>query len=212
MTGPIRRIVTVVEESLRELGEPVRVPVRRVAAVAVIANPWLGRGIQDDLSPEVVDLAPRIAHALSDRLLAVLGGPDRVEAFGKAAIVGLDGEIEHAGALIHTPYFGDVLRHRTDGESIIVFSDQRAAAGAPLTVPLWHKDHAPTRSHYQTITVRVPDGPGPDEIAVVAAASDGPRPNARIGDRRTDAAPARTVLDGPTGRSAVTENPMESVS
>jgi hypothetical protein len=210
VTGVVRRIVTVVEESVRELGEPVRFPVRRAAAVAVVANPWLGRGIQDDLSAEVVDLAPEIAHALSDRLLTALGGAERVEAFGKAAIVGLDGEIEHAGALIHTPFFGDVLRHRTDGESIIVFSDERAAAGTPLTVPLWHKDHAATRSHYQTVTVRVPDGPRPGEIAVIAAASDGPRPNARIGDRRTDAALASRVLDRPDGRST-TSDQMEPV-
>lgn len=209
MTGVIRRIVTVVEESVRELGEPVRTPVRRAAAVAVVANPWAGR-IQDDLSPEVVELAPEIAHALSDRLLAALGGATAVETFGKAAIVGLDGEIEHAGALIHTPFFGDVLRHRTHGESIIVFADQRAAAGTALTVPLWHKDHASTRSHYQTVTVRVPDGPRPGEIAVIAAASDGPRPNARIGDRRTDAALADHVLDHRNGWSATTTE-METV-
>lgn len=212
MTGAIRRIVTVVEESVRELGEPVRTPVRRAAAVAVVANPWLGRGVQDDLSREVGELVPEIAHALSDRLLGVLGGAAGVEAFGKAAIVGLDGEIEHAGALIHTPFFGDVLRHRTAGESIIVFSDQRAAAGTALTVPLWHKDHAATRSHYQTVTVRVPDGPRPGEIAVIAAASDGPRPNARIGDRRTDAALADHVLDHRPGWSAPTPNQMETVS
>ncbi|GAA0527337.1 peptide synthetase [Saccharopolyspora subtropica] len=195
MSAGIRRIVTVVEETLREVGEPVRTPVRRAAAVAVVANPWLGRGIQDDLSAEVAALAPEIAHALSDRLLDVFGGAEHVEAFGKAAIVGLDGEIEHAGALIHTPYFGDVLRHRTDGESIIVFSDQRAAAGTTLSVPIWHKTRASTRSHYQTVPVRVPDAPRPGEIAVIAAASDGPRPNARIGDRRTDTALADHVLN-----------------
>jgi Amino acid synthesis len=187
VTAPIRRILTVVEETVTELGEPARTPVRRAAAVAVVANPWAGHGVQEDLSAEVARLAPSIAHVLSDRLLAVLGSADRVQAFGKAAIVGLDGEIEHAGALIHTPYFGDVLRSRAEGRSIIVFSDLRAAAGAALSVPLWHKDHAATRSHYQTVSVRVPDAPRPDEIAVIAAASDGPRPNARIGDRRTDA-------------------------
>jgi hypothetical protein len=201
VSAGIRRIVTVVEETVREVGEPVRVSVRRAAAVAVVANPWIGRGIQDDLSAEVAALAPEIAHALSDRLLDVLGGAERIEAFGKAALVGLDGEIEHAGALIHTPYFGDVLRRRTDGESIIVFSDQRAAAGTTLSVPIWHKNHASTRSHYQTVPVRVPDAPRPGEIAVIAAASDGPRPNARIGDRRTDTALADHILNRTHTRS-----------
>jgi amino acid synthesis protein len=190
----IRRILTVVEEAVTELGEPVHTPVRRAAAVAVVANPWAGRGVEHDLSPEVAALAPTIAHALSDRLIAALGSAERVQAFGKAAIVGLDGEIEHAGALIHTPYFGDVLRSRSQGESIIVFSDLRAPAGTTLTVPLWHKVHAATRSHYQTVSVRVPDAPRPDEIAVIAAASDGPRPNARIGDRTTDPALELEVL------------------
>jgi amino acid synthesis protein len=194
VSGPIRRIVTVLDEIITELGEPARTPVRRAASVAVLANPWAGRGVLPDLSAEVAELAPLIAHALCDRLLAALGGAERIEAFGKAAIVGLDGEIEHAGALIHTPYFGDVLRHRSHGESIIVFSDQRAPAGSTLSVPMWHKTHAATRSHYQTLPVRVPDGPGPSEIAVIAAVSDGPRPNARIGDRRTDAALADAVL------------------
>ncbi|PKW16269.1 amino acid synthesis family protein [Saccharopolyspora spinosa] len=204
MSASIRRIVTVVEETLRDIGEPVRATVRRAAAVAVVTNPWLGRGLQDDLSAEVAALAPEIAHELSDRLLDALGGAERVEAFGKAAIVGLDGEIEHASALIHTPYFGDVLRRRTDGESIIVFSDQRAAAGTTLSVPIWHKNHASTRSHYQTVPVRVPDAPRPGEIAVIAAASDGPRPNARIGDRRTDAALADHILNrNPSERELV---------
>jgi amino acid synthesis protein len=184
----IRRILTVVEESVTELGEPVRTPVRRAAAVAVVTNPWAGRGVQDDLSAEVAAIAPAIAHALCDRLITALGSAGRVQAFGKAAIVGIDGEIEHAGALIHTPYFGDVLRSRVHGESIIVFSDVRAPAGTTLTVPLWHKVEAATRSHYQTVSVRVPDAPRAGEIAVIAAASDGPRPNARIGDRRTDRA------------------------
>lgn len=195
MSADIRRIVTAVEETLCEVGEPVRTPVRRAGAVAVVPNPWLGRGVRQDLSAEVAAVAPEIAHALSDRLIEALGGSERVEAFGKAAIVGLDGEIEHGCALIHTPYFGDVLRHRTEGESIIVFSDQRAAAGTTLSVPIWHKNHASTRSHYQTMPVRVPDAPRPGEIAVIAAASDGPRPNTRIGDRRTDAALDNHVLN-----------------
>ena len=122
----------------------------------------------------------------------------QIEAFGKAAIVGTGGEIEHAGALIHTPFFGNLVREYLDGSSIICFADDRAEAGQPLVVPMWHKTHAATRSHYQTITARVPDGPRPDEIVVVAAASTGPRPHARIGDRKTDPAVTSRTLEGAT--------------
>jgi hypothetical protein len=83
------------------------------------------------------------------------------------------------------------MREFLDGESIICFADTRAEAGQTLVVPMWHKSHAATRSHYQTISTRVPDGPRADEIVVVAAASTGPRPHPRIGDRTTD--PAVTV-------------------
>ncbi|MFK4188837.1 amino acid synthesis family protein [Streptomyces sparsogenes] len=185
-TSGIRKVVTVVDEVLLELGRPVATPVRRVAAAAVIRNPWAGRGFVADLQPEVEEIAPGLAHLLTGRLIETLGGVDRIEAFGKAAMVGVDGEIEHGGALIHTPYFGNVLRELTEATSIIVFSDDRLPAGEPLTVPLWHKTAAATRSHYQTCQIRVPDAPRPDEIVVVAAASSGPRPNARIGDRLTD--------------------------
>lgn len=185
-TSGIRKVVTVVDEVLLELGRPVATPVRRVAAAAVIRNPWAGRGFVADLQPEVEEIAPGLAHLLTGRLIETLGGVDRIEAFGKAAVVGVDGEIEHGGALIHTPYFGNVLRELTEATSIIVFSDDRLPAGEPLTVPLWHKTAAATRSHYQTCQIRVPDAPRPEEIVVVAAASSGPRPNARIGDRLTD--------------------------
>ncbi|MFJ9127577.1 MULTISPECIES: amino acid synthesis family protein [unclassified Streptomyces] len=196
--GRLRKVVTVVDEVLLELGRPVATPVRRVAAAAVIENPWAGRGFVADLQPEVEEIAPGIGRLLTDRLIETLGGVEHVEAFGKAAVVGLDGEIEHGGALIHTPYFGNVLRELTEGTSIIVFSDDRLAAGEPLTVPVWHKTAAATRSHYQTVQIRVPDAPRPDEIVVVAAAASGPRPNARIGDRRQD--PVVRLADLETAR------------
>ncbi|MEV7739268.1 amino acid synthesis family protein [Streptomyces sp. NPDC088921] len=193
MSTGVRKVVTVVEEVLLELGRPVATPVRRVAVAAVLRNPWAGHGFVADLQPEVEAVAPELAQLLTGKLIDALGGADRVEAFGKAAVVGLDGEIEHGGALIHTPYFGNVLRELTEGTSIIVFSDDRLPAGEPLTVPLWHKTAAATRSHYQTVQIRVPDAPRPDELVVVAAAASGPRPNARIGDRRTD--PAVRLVD-----------------
>jgi Amino acid synthesis len=187
----IRRLVTVVEEISAEPGAGPNEPVLRAAAAAVIANPWTGRGRVDDLQGEVERIAPVVAVALTDRLAEALGGADRIEAFGKAAIVGTDGEIEHGAALIHTPWFGDVVRQALDGTSIIVFSDTRGPAGTALVVPVWHKTAAATRSHYQTVEIRIADAPRPGEIVLVCAAATGGRPQSRIGDRTTDTATVR---------------------
>lgn len=192
MTPP-RKVVTISETLQHELGRPVEHPTKRAVAAAVISNPWAGAGDVEDLSPEAARVAPDLARTLTDKLAEQLGGPDAIIAFGKAAIIGLGGELEHAAALIHTPYFGNVLREFTGGSSIIVFSDERGPAGTSLTVPVWHKTASATRSHYQTVPVRVPDAPADDELVVIAAAASGPRPNARIGDRTTD--PAVRVAD-----------------
>ena len=182
----VRKVVLYRETVLSENGSPPAVPVQQATAAAVLANPWAGTGPATDLSAEVAVLAPVLARLLTDRLVAALGGVDRIEAFGKAALVGTAGEIEHGAALIHTPYFGNLVRDFLGGESIICFADTRAEAGATLVVPLWHKTYAATRSHYQTVPARVSDAPRADEIVVVAAAATGPRPHARIGDRTTD--------------------------
>lgn len=182
----IRKIVYYSEEILLENGLSPAVPAVRATAAAVVANPWLGGTATDDLSEEVIQLAPVLARKLTDRLSEELGGVDAIQAFGKAAIVGTAGEIEHGAALIHTPFFGNLVREYFDGESIICFADDRADAGSALVVPLWHKNAAATRTHYQTITARIGDAPRPGEIVVVLGASTGPRPHSRIGDRRTD--------------------------
>jgi hypothetical protein len=161
----------------------------------VVHNPWIGTGPAHDLSADVARIAPVLARLLTDRLIAALGGVDAVEAFGKAAIVGCAGEIEHGGALIHTPYFGNLMREFLSGESIICFADARADAGEPLVVPLWHKTEAATRSHYQTVTARVSDAPRADELVIIAAASTGSRPHPRIGDRTTDPAITTKTLE-----------------
>jgi hypothetical protein len=192
----IRKIVYAQEEVLLENGSAPPVPALKATAAAVVANPWLGTGPGTDLSEAAARIAPHIAGLLTDRLLAGLGGAENIEAFGKAAIVGTAGEIEHAGALIHTPYFGNLVREFLEGTSIICFADDRALAGQPLVVPLWHKTQAATRSHYQTVSARVSDAPMPGEIVVIAAASTGPRPHARIGDRTTDRPVTSTILAG----------------
>ncbi|MDW8804688.1 amino acid synthesis family protein [Streptomyces scabiei] len=182
----LRKLVVYRDVVLTEAGEAPARPVRRASVAAVIRNPWVGTGPATDLSGEQARVGPVLAGLLTDRLIASLGGVAEIEAFGKAALVGAAGEIEHAGALIHTPYFGNLVREFLHGESIICFADTRAEAGETLVVPLWHKTHASTRSHYQTVSARVSDAPRSDELVVVAAASTGPRPHPRIGDRRTD--------------------------
>ncbi|GAA3302380.1 MULTISPECIES: amino acid synthesis family protein [Glutamicibacter] len=188
----LRKISCTVEElPHRELGA-----ITRATATAVIPNPWLGTGTSQDLSERTEAIAPLLAKLLSDRLLQALGGAEKVEAFGKAALVGSDGELEHAGALIHTPFFGNLLREALGGTSIICFVDGRGVPGESLRVPMWHKTAAATRTHYQTLELSLPDAPHAGEIAVIAAASTGPRPHARIGDRTTDQVITSEILKG----------------
>lgn len=192
----LRRLSTTSDDVLEDAGVRTTAAIRQASAIAVIRNPWVDAGPLADLAAAAAEIAPVLAKLLTDRLLEALGGVDAVEAYGKAAVVGLDGEIEHAGALIHTPYFGNLVREFLDGTSIICFSDARADAGSDLRVPLWHKRHAATRSHYQSLDVHLTDAPHRDEIAVIAVASTGARPHPRIGDRTTDAPVSSSVLKG----------------
>lgn len=178
----LRRVSTQVEDAPGPNGATTL----RAAAIAVIRNPWSGTGTDHDLGPEGERIAPLLAKLLTDRLIDALGGAGAIQAFGKAALVGNHGELEHAAALIHTPYFGNLVREALEGTSILCFVDGRAEPGELLRVPLWHKTAAATRDYYQTLEVALPDAPHADEIVVIAAASTGPRPHARIGDRATD--------------------------
>lgn len=191
----IRKVVVCCERIHSENGRAPTRPAKRAVAAAVLGNPWIGTEPTHDLSPEVEAIAPQLAKLLTDRLISALGGANAIEAFGKGALVGTAGEIEHGGALIHTPYFGNLMRDFLHGESIICFADARGDAGQSLVVPMWNKTHAATRSHYQTITASVPDAPRADEIVVIAAASTGPRPHPRIGDRRTDKPVSAAILE-----------------
>lgn len=192
----VRRVFTTTEELRADGGTALEEPLCQAAAVAVLRNPWLSLGTGSDLQPETHRIAPVLAKLLSDRLLSALGNAANIETFGKAAIVGTAGELEHAGALIHTPYFGNLVREFLEGTSVLCFTDGRSTAGTHVRVPLWHKTHATNRDHYQSIDVALPDAPHPDEIAVIAVASTGPRPHARIGDRTTDRPIDASILEG----------------
>jgi hypothetical protein len=181
----IRKLVTVIDDVLEEGGRELERPLRKVVVGAVIENPWHGSFV-DDLQPVVREVAPILVRELSQRVLDAVGGSAGVEAFGKAALVGLEGELEHGAALIHTPYFGDGYRTATEGTSIIAFGDRRAAAGSTILIPMWHKTAPATRSHYHATELTIPDAPRAHELVIALAAASGPRPFARIGDRTTD--------------------------
>ncbi|MFC0581992.1 amino acid synthesis family protein [Micrococcoides hystricis] len=192
----VRKIVTIVDETFIEGKTGLHTPVKQAAVSIVLKNPWVGGTSAQDLQPETERIAPIIAKIAVDRLIAHLGSVQEIEAFGKAAIVGLDGEIEHAGALIHTPFFGNIVRELLEGSSIMCFSDQRSAPGTQIRIPMWHKSAAATRSYYQSMSVEIADSPQRDELVIIVASSNGPRPNHRIGDRTTDQPVTKELLKG----------------
>lgn len=192
----VRKIIVLTEELQRDGQGSLPTSVTRAAAAAVIHNPWAGLPVSTDLASETERIAPILAKVLTDRLTTALGGAEEIEAFGKSAVVGLSGEVEHAAALIHTPFFGNLVREFLEGTSILSFSDDRAEPGTSIAVPMWHKEAASTRSHYQTLTLSLSDAPHPDEIVVIAAASTGSRPHPRIGDRTTDRPVTAEILEG----------------
>lgn len=188
----LRRVTTSTEEFTARDGSPIR----RAAATAVIRNPWARTLTGADLGQTHERIAPVLAKILTDRLLDALGPVEQITAFGKAAVTGVDGEIEHASALIHTAYFGNIMREALEGTSILCFADGIAEPGSAIRVPMWHKTAASTRDYYQTIEVALADAPHREEIAVIAVAATGPRAFARIGDRSTDHPVTTDILKG----------------
>ncbi|GAA4623390.1 amino acid synthesis family protein [Actinoallomurus vinaceus] len=174
----VRKIVTFVEEIHSEGGNAVRPAARTAVVLAVIENPWAGEGFVDDLAPLIDKVAPELGALLAPRVVEALGAP--VEAYGKAAIVGLDGEIEHGSALIHTLKFGDHFRTAANATTLLPAVEKRAPAGTVFDIPLKHVTDATTRSHHQTVEARVADAPRADEIVVGLAAAAQGRPQARL--------------------------------
>jgi len=173
----IRKLVTIVEEIRADGGREVARPVRKAAAIAVIANPFAGRWAED-LAP-LVQTGEALGALLGKQAVEALGGP--VESYGKAAIVGLDGEFEHAAAILH-PTLGTPFRAAVGGGKAIIPSAKKlATAGTAIDVPLHYKDAAFVRTHFDAMEVRVPDAPRPDEIVVALVVTDGGRPHPRVG-------------------------------
>ena len=180
----VRRLVTIVEEVHAEGGRALDAPATVGFAAAVITNPWSGRGFVTDLAPEIEAVAPELAQLLVPRLLAALPAP--VEAYGKGGVVGSDGEIEHASGLLHTLLFGNPFRDAVAGTTLLPAVEKRGAAGATFDVPLKHITDMTIRSHHQSLEVRIPDAPHPDEILIGIAGATGGRPHARRVEFGTD--------------------------
>jgi hypothetical protein len=176
----IRKLLTVIEETHQEAGQTITPATRKAAAIAVIANPFAGR-YAGDLAA-LVETGERLGALLGERAVAALGiTPGDAESYGKAAIVGEDGELEHAAAILH-PKLGAPLRLAVEkGAALVPSAKKRGGMGTAIDVPLGHKDAAFVRSHFDAMEIRVPDAPRRDEIVVAVVVTDSGRPLPRIG-------------------------------
>ncbi len=186
MPAQIRKTWLNVETTMIEGGRAAASPLKFITAAAVIKNPWAGMGFVEDLKPKIHEIAPILGELLTGMVIDAAGGGDKVEGYGKAAVVGLDGEVEHASALIHTLRFGNHYRTAVGAKTYLAFTNTRGPANCPIMIPLMDKNDEGRRSHYLTIQFAIPDAPAADEIVVALGASIGGRPHHRIGDRYQD--------------------------
>ena len=201
MPAEIRKTLLHVEKTLFEGNKPAKTPLVLIAAVAVIKNPWFDfknpNQFIEDLKPGILDVAPGLGEMLTSMIIKEAGSGSNIEGYGKSAVVGLKGEIEHASGIIHTLRFGNFYRQAVGAKSYLSFCNTRGGANAPIMIPLMDKNDAGRRSHYLTISLSIPDAPADDEIVVALGASIGGRPHHRIGDRYQDLKDLGHDLDNP---------------
>lgn len=185
MSFEIRKIATFRETTYIEGGKTGDKPVTMVGVAAVVTNPWSGRGFVEDLSPEIRSGCSELGELIVKHILDEIGS-EQIEAYGKAAVVGAEGEIEHASAIIHTLRFGNHYRDAVGAKSYLSFTNKRGAPGSSIQIPMMHKDDEGFRSHYITLEMRIEDAPRANEIVVALGASDGGRLHPRIGNRYQD--------------------------
>lgn len=173
----IRKIATFIEDGLSEAGIPVDPPYRKVAVAAIIENPYAGQ-FSEDLS-EIIDFSVGLGDLLAGRLVEAMAG--QVNGYGKASIVGVNGEVEHGHAFLTTPMANRFREAVGGGMAWIPSTGKRGAAGTTIDVPLAHKDALKVRAFYDTITVSIHDAPEPNEVAIILAAVNRGRPNFRLG-------------------------------
>jgi hypothetical protein len=180
MGADIRKLVVVVDEIRKEMGQPVVPPARRALAMAVIANPYAGRYVEK--LDALIDIGEELGGLLGAKCVEALGiAPGQAESYGKAAIVGEAGELEHAAAILH-PKLGAPLRKAVEkGAALVPSAKKMGGPGTAIDVPLGHKDAAYVRSHFDAIEARVSDAPRANEIVVAVAVTASGRPLARVG-------------------------------
>jgi len=185
MKAKIRKIAVTVEETLREMGRDISPPTRKAVAVAVIENPFAGR-YEDDLS-DLMEIGAELGGVLGERCVQALGiKPEDAESYGKSAMVGENGELEHAAAILH-PKLGAPLRKAVEkGAALVPSSKKMGSPGQVLDVPLGHKDAAYVRSHFDGIEVTLNDAPRANEIMVAVAVTDSGRPLPRVGGLKAE--------------------------
>ncbi|WP_374375898.1 amino acid synthesis family protein [Tabrizicola sp.] len=195
----LRKLVTYDEDTVSDGGRACTPPLRMIAVAAVVTNPWYGRGYVEDLGPEIRRMGPVLGKLLTDRLIRLAGGGDKIEAYGKAALCGTACELEHCSALIHTLRFGNFFREAVGAKTYLGFTNSRGPANTQVQIPLMDKHDAGRRSHYLTVQFSVPDAPGHDELVIALGASLGGRPHHRIGDRYQDLKEMGGEVDNPAG-------------
>jgi hypothetical protein len=180
MSAQIRKLVVQVDETRREMGRDISPPTRRALAIAVIANPYAGRYAES--LDELIAIGEELGGLLGQKCVQALGiAPAAAQSYGKAAIVGEAGELEHAAAILH-PKLGAPLRVAVEkGAALVPSAKKMGGVGTAIDVPLGHKDAAFVRSHFDAIEARVSDAPRADEIVVAVAVTDSGRPLPRIG-------------------------------
>ena len=180
MTANIRKLIIQVDETRKEMGQDITPPTRRAVAIAVIENPYAGR-YSENLDA-LIAIGEELGALLGEKAVAALGiEPGAVQSYGKAAIVGESGELEHAAAILH-PKLGAPLRVAVEkGAALVPSAKKRGTLGTAIDVPLGHKDAAFVRSHFDAIEARVSDAPRANEIVVAVAVTDSGRPLPRIG-------------------------------
>jgi len=184
----IRRTMVIVEERNEEAGRVADRPLRRVAAIAVVANPYAGRYVED-LRP-LIDGSVKLGAEIAKLALAGFGQHE-VQSYGKGGIVGLAGEQEHANALLTTAFANPIRDAIGGGDAWISSFTKKGGPGTLIDIPMNHKDDVYVRSHYDGMSVVVPDAPQPDEIAVIFCIANGGRLNARVGGLTHDEVMAR---------------------